>query len=114
MSQLPPPPAFRDTEGDRSRREFQFEAAVKLAGNSQAAGKQVVFITVVNYHAARFHLPLFVASLKAAGGLDQHLIVATVDAWAQNICEEVCADSNALNSKTSVFTLIVLLEALEQ
>ncbi len=90
LSQLQQPAANLPGEGDRGAREAKFLAAVKLASSSKSAGHPIVFVTVVDGNAARYHLPLFLASLKSAGRLDQHVIVATLDTWAQSVCEKVC------------------------
>ncbi len=70
-------------------RAAQFHAAVTHAAGSVAAGRQVVFLTVVESYDARFCLPLFVASLRSIGGLDAHLVVANLDPAAQSICSKV-------------------------
>ena len=79
---------IEDTDKAEARAK-QFHAAVTHAASSTAAGRQIVFMTVAESWDARFCLPLFVASLRSIGGLNAHLVVATLDEAAQAICSKV-------------------------
>ena len=85
---------FRDTDEHQGARIAAFQDAVKHAGQFLAPGRHAVMLTVIDFRAARFFLPIFVASLKSLGGdLDNNLVVATVDPAAQHMCSKVHAQS---------------------
>ena len=77
-----------NSEADLGR-STDFVAAVIEASRAREAGKQVIMLAIADHKTARHHLPIFLASLKAAGSLDQHLVVATLDHAAHIICQKV-------------------------
>lgn len=80
---------FREQDGRQKERKAAFERAVLKASAPSSAGRGIVLVVVVDHKAARFHLPLFLATLRGAGGLDASLVVTNLNQAAQEICSRV-------------------------